>query len=77
MLRTEDDDVAKRFTDLLGRRVDLRLGATVESVRTTEDGRPQVTVDDGSGTHQTITAEVLLMATGRVPNGDTLDLTET
>ncbi len=74
MLRNEDDDVAQRFTEILGRRVDLRLGATVTSVRTTEDGRPQVTLDNGSGEHQTITADVLLLATGRVPNGDTLNL---
>jgi mycothione reductase len=72
MLRREDAEVSERFTDLIRRRVDLRAGATVQRVRPAGDG-VTVTVADGSGEHD-VTAEVLLIATGRRPNGDTLRL---
>ena len=42
LLRREDADVAKRFTELLGRRVDVRLETIVELVEPTPDGRVRV-----------------------------------
>jgi mycothione reductase len=72
MLSQEDAEVSQRFTDLIRRRVDLRTGATVQSVRPARDG-VTVTVADASGT-QDLTADVLLVATGRRPNADTLAL---
>jgi mycothione reductase len=74
LLRREDTEVAKRFTELLGRRVDVRVNTRVESVESAADGGVRVHIERPTGEPEYIDAEVLLVATGRVPNGDTLDL---
>jgi mycothione reductase len=74
LLRREDADVAKRFTELLARRVDVRLETTVEAVESTGDGGVRVHTVGPEGEREHLEAEALLIATGRVPNGDTLDL---
>jgi mycothione reductase len=74
LLRREDADVAKRFTDLLGRRVDVRLKANVELIEPTPEGRVRVHFNGIKGSQERLEAEILLIATGRAPNGDTLDL---
>ncbi|MFL6064045.1 MAG: mycothione reductase [Friedmanniella sp.] len=71
MLSHEDADISRRFTDLIARRIDLRTGATAQRVRPDGDG-VAVTVVDDSG-EQEVTGDVLLIATGRPPKGDTLD----
>ena len=73
LLRHEDDEVSQRFTELIGQRVRLRLETTVEQVSTDPDGRIRVVVDTAGERHELIT-ETLLIATGRVPNSDTLNL---
>jgi mycothione reductase len=74
LLRREDADVAKRFTDLLGRRVDVRVNTSVQSVENTADGRVRVHVkSSGEDVPESLDAEALLIATGRTSNGDTLD----
>jgi mycothione reductase len=73
VLQYEDDEVSQRFTELLGRRVRLRLETTVEQVSTDPDGRIRVLLDT-AGERQELVAETLLIATGRTPNSDTLDL---
>jgi mycothione reductase len=75
LLRREDADVAKRFTDLLGRRVDVRVNTSVQSVENTTDGRVRVHIKGGEGDPESLDAEALLIATGRTSNGDTLDPT--
>ncbi len=89
LLRAEDDDISQAFTAAAQRHFDLRLGAAVSSVRggaaTGEfvygaDGTPSAqgnsyTVDfTRGGIAETVSADVLLVATGRVPNGDQLAL---
>ncbi|MFT4166800.1 MAG: mycothione reductase [Microlunatus sp.] len=88
LLRHEDGDISSRFTRLLGERVDLRLQHRVVGVRQespdsavaastaeSESSRARVVVDiDGPDGPATLTADVLLVATGRIPNGDRLDL---
>jgi mycothione reductase len=74
LLRREDADVAKRFTELLGRRVDVRMETTVELIERLPDGRVSVHFSGLEGAQGRLEAEVLLIATGRVPNSDTLDL---
>ena len=77
MLRGEDVEVSERFTDLIRRRVDLRVRTTITGVRPADGGGEAVTLTlrgvDGGDEHE-VTADVLLVATGRVPNGDTLAL---
>jgi len=79
LLRHEDGDISSRFTRLLGERVDLRLQHRVVGVRQEPAGSDaRVVVDiDGPDGPATLTADVLLVATGRVPNGDRLDLQRT
>ncbi len=69
MLRSQDETVARRYTALAADRWDLRLGATVTGVR---GGPGDVSVDlaDGTAAH----GDVLLVAAGRTPNSDLLDL---
>ena len=71
LLRAEDDDVSAAFTVAAQRHFDLRLGATVTSVR----GGDTYTVEfSRDGRAESVHADVLLVATGRVPNGDQLAL---
>jgi mycothione reductase len=76
MLGREDSDVAKRFTELLGRRVDVRLETSVEAVQSTGDGGVRVQVAGSPGGQEALESDVLLVATGRSPNSDTLDLVQ-
>ncbi|MDN5727710.1 MAG: mycothione reductase [Propionibacteriales bacterium] len=72
LLRQEDRDISTRFTELMGKRVGLRLDSTPDRLEALPDG--------GVRAHfggDTLDAEVLLVATGRVPNGDRLDLAST
>ena len=76
MLRHEDTEIARRFTRLLGERVDLRLGHQLVAARTLDDQRIAIDIDGPEGA-TTLTADVLLLATGRIPNGDRLQLDRT
>ena len=71
LLRKEDDDIAQRFTDLLGQSVDVRLNTKIISVEPGPDGLIRVYLSDSE---DPIEIEILLIATGRTPNGDTLHL---
>jgi len=73
LLRREDAEVAKRFTDLLGRRVDVRVNTSVKSVESTDDGRVRVHVKGPEDEPEPPDAEALLIATGRTSNADTMD----
>jgi mycothione reductase len=74
LLRREDAEVAKGFTELFGRRVDVRLKTSVEMVESIADGRVRVHIQSSEEDTEPLEAEVLLVATGRVSNGDSLDL---
>ena len=73
LLRKEDDEIATRFTEQLSQRVDVRLETGLTAVETGDSGAVRVVLDGPGGPSQLVT-EVLLVATGRIPNGDTLDL---
>ncbi|MEE6286640.1 mycothione reductase [Georgenia sp. MJ173] len=68
LLRHLDDDLRERFNALATERYDV-VGGTVIGAEQSADG-VSVRLDDGSE----VTGQVLLVATGRVPNGDQLDL---
>jgi mycothione reductase len=74
LLRREDADIARRFTELLGRRVDVRLETSVDAVESTDGRGVRVHIGGPSGERESLETEALLIATGRSPNGDTLDL---
>ncbi|MGV8907692.1 MAG: mycothione reductase [Propionicimonas sp.] len=76
LLRHADEAISSRFTELLSRRVVLRLGQRLASVEDA-DGRIEVGTTDDDGVEYFFEAEQVLVATGRIPNSDTLDLAAT
>ena len=72
MLSRHDTDISKAFTTAFGQQVDLRLNTTVQRVDATADGvRLSLLTPDGPAE---VTAAKLLVATGRRPNSDLLNL---
>ncbi|MFC0447296.1 mycothione reductase [Rhodococcus jostii] len=67
LLRHLDADVSRRFTDLAQRKWDVHRGHAVAAVRRDADG-VAVELEDGT----VVSGDVLLVATGRQPNGDAL-----
>ena len=68
LLRRADEDIRRRITDVYADRLDLRLQTEVERVQ--HDGAFRFELSDGS----TLEADALLVATGRQPNSDRLDV---
>ncbi|MDX2642497.1 mycothione reductase [Streptomyces sp. PA03-1a] len=71
LLMAEDEQVSERFTELVSRRHQVILGATVTAVERRADG-VEVSVTCAEG-EQVVQAEMLLVCTGRRPNTDRLD----
>ena len=72
MLSRHDTDISQAFTTAFGQQVDLRLNTTVQRVDATADGvRLSLLTPDGPAE---VTAAKLLVATGRQPNSDLLNL---
>ncbi|GAB2493984.1 mycothione reductase [Luteococcus sediminum] len=76
LLRREDDEVAARFTERIAERVQLKLNQKTTRLEAHEDGVLVVT-QDPNGIEYSYPAEVVLVATGRIPNGDGLELERT
>ncbi|WP_026535287.1 mycothione reductase [Arthrobacter sp. H14] len=75
LLRQEDRDISLRYTSQAERQWDVRLGCTVGTITELPDGRVEAAiVPTGGGEARTEEADIVLMATGRRPNTDTLDL---
>jgi mycothione reductase len=74
MLRDCDDDVSQRVTQLYGERFGLHRNCRALSVRTGSGGTGVVLEGTSHGEDFALEADVLLVATGRVPNGDRLDV---
>jgi len=72
LLGTLDDDIAERFTALYSERFDVRLATQVGRVERT--GRGVAVHVEGRSGPGVIEAEQLLVATGRTPNSDLLDV---
>ena len=72
-LRREDDDIRSRFTAAYSERFDVRFNTRVLAAR--RDGAETVLdVQDEHGGRSELRADELLVATGREPNGDLLDV---
>lgn len=74
LLRKEDREVSERFTELFTERATLLLDTTVDRVRKGSDGKIVITTRTGGEPTSTVEADLLLVATGRIPNGDSLNL---
>jgi len=68
LLSAHDDEIAERFTQVFGSRVDLRLGHVPTKV---ERRRGAIVIHAGG---DEIEVDELLVATGREPNSDLLDV---
>jgi mycothione reductase len=71
LLRDHDEELAARYTDIVGERWRLHLNTKVVAAKE-HDGEIHLELSDGS----TLTGDLLLVAVGRVPNGDRLALAE-
>ena len=75
LLRQQDEQISERFTEVYKRRFPMLLNAKISSARRQgEEIVLEVASDDGE---QTIETDALLIAVGRVPNTDTLDVAKT
>lgn len=72
VLRTADADISARLTEILGDRLHLETRLSTASVRRTADGVELRGTRDGE--EVVLCAEELLVATGRRPNSDLLDV---
>lgn len=69
MLRGADAEVSERFREVASRDMDIRMNASITAL--SQDGSAvTATLDDGTK----LTADTLLVATGRIPNGDRMNL---
>ncbi|MEU0313542.1 mycothione reductase [Nocardioides sp. NPDC006273] len=71
LLSRLDRDVARRFTEIAGERWDVRLNHAIRRVDRDGD-RVRVLLDTHDG-EERLEADVLLVATGRVPNSDLIE----
>lgn len=72
MLRGEDEDVARRFTEVYQRRFNLLLDAQVSQAARHGD---EISLDISvNGEKVSLNVDALLIATGRIPNTDILEV---
>ncbi|WP_246486373.1 mycothione reductase [Kribbella qitaiheensis] len=69
LLGTQDESVSEAFTELAGRRFELQLGRELTRLEGSA-GELRLVLDDGT----VVEADMLLVAVGRTPNSDGLDL---
>jgi dihydrolipoamide dehydrogenase len=75
LLGREDREVATRFTEVFTRNVDVRLNATTN--RVFKKGKLFAIEIQQGKKKQVVSAETLVVATGRKPNTDVLDVAKT
>ncbi len=75
MLRGEDEQIARRFTEVYQRKFNLLLNAQVSRAYHKEN---EITLEVSlNGDTLTVVADALLFATGRIPNTDLLEVAKT
>jgi len=75
LLREEDEDVSRRFTEVYQRKFNLLLDAQVSRA---ESRGNEITLEVAmNGSTVEVVADALLMATGRIPNTDLLEVAAT
>ncbi|WP_439032665.1 mycothione reductase [Gordonia terrae] len=70
LLRKQDADISNRFSQVAQEKWDVHLETTVTGAQDLPGGGVRVELSDGT----TLDADALLVATGRRPNGDRLNL---
>ena len=72
LLAGQDESIVAAYNEVARQRYDVRVGRKVDSLTQVGDG-VRLTLDDG----QVVEADTLLVAVGRVPNADELELDST
>lgn len=72
LLRGNDAEIAGRFAAAAAGRWKLKLGFSLQAVENNGDGSVTVVFADDDGNWLRVAADIVLMATGRVPNTDRL-----
>jgi dihydrolipoamide dehydrogenase len=72
LLRAEDDDVARRFTEVFQRKINMLLNTQIS--RADSRGDEIVLQVSTNGNTSEVVADQLLVATGRAPNTDLLNI---
>ncbi|MFZ2511489.1 MAG: mycothione reductase [Gordonia sp. (in: high G+C Gram-positive bacteria)] len=70
LLRKMDGEISRRFTEVAAQKWDVRLNEAMTDATELPDGTVRLACGDGSH----LDVDVLLVATGRTPNGDRLNL---
>jgi mycothione reductase len=73
LLRHEDGDISARFTELASDKWDVRLDRKLLRASRLADGTARLHLEGPAGA-DTVDADMVLVAVGRVPNSDTLNL---
>jgi mycothione reductase len=73
----EDEEVARKFTQVFSKKYNVYLGYDTESVGKKNGGIFFVKARNSSGKVISLESDQLLVSTGRTPNSDTLDLGKT
>lgn len=71
----EDRDISETFTQLASEKYDVNLGLKATEVEQ-EDGKITVYAEDKEGNQESFSGDELLVAAGRVPNTDNLEVEE-
>jgi mycothione reductase len=81
LVPSEDEEVSKRFTEIFSKKYNVYVGYNTESVSKSGNGGGDMfrasAKQRSSGKKIEVESDQLLVATGRVPNSDTLDLEKT
>lgn len=75
LIGNEDQEIAEKFTELTHEKWDVNLGLKASKVEETGD-EIRVTAEDEDGNMHSFAGDELLVAAGRVPNTDTLEVDE-
>lgn len=74
LIPSEDEDISSKFTELFSQKYNTFLGYNTESVRKNNELYHVIARKTNTGRTVEIVSDQLLIATGRIPNSDTLDL---
>jgi len=79
LVPSEDEEVTKKFTEIFSKKYNIYVGYNTESVSKNDDDGSmfRISAKKSSGKKIEVESDQLLVATGRVPNSDTLDLEKT
>ncbi|MFT4892657.1 MAG: mycothione reductase [Candidatus Nanohaloarchaea archaeon] len=73
VLKREDKDISEKITEIAEQRYDINLGLSASEVRE-EDGEKVVVAENQEGEEREFHADEILVAAGRVPNTDKLNV---